>query len=95
VLPFPYFGQTLPELLRNCRRQARKPVPAAIRPISHHFNERLINSNSKYTYPSSGSYAAWLTLNSNTASDSWPSPPLMSVSPTPTKRRKHYERHND
>src|SRR5260221_4147310 len=25
------------------------------------------NSNSKYTYPSSGSYAAWLTLNSNTA----------------------------
>ena len=53
------------------------------------------NSNSKYTYPWSGSYVAWLTLNSNTASDSWPSPPLMSVSPTPTKRRKHYERHND
>jgi hypothetical protein len=43
VLPFPYFGQTLPELLRNCLRAVRrKPVPPAIRPISHHFNERLI-----------------------------------------------------
>jgi hypothetical protein len=43
VLPFPYFGQTLPELLRNCLRAVRrKPVPSAIRPISHHFNQRLV-----------------------------------------------------
>src|SRR5258707_11923241 len=73
VLPFPYYGQTLPELLRHCLRAVRrKPVPPAIRPTTN----ALSNSNSRYTYPSSGSYAAWLTLKSNTASDSWPSPPL-------------------
>jgi hypothetical protein len=38
ALPFPYFGQALPELLRNCLRAVRrKPVPPAIRPIELKF----------------------------------------------------------
>ena len=43
VLPFPYFAQTLLDLLRNCLRAVRcKPVPSAIWPISHRFNQRLV-----------------------------------------------------
>jgi hypothetical protein len=36
VLPFPYFGQTLPELLGNCLRAVRR------KPVPHPFNAASI-----------------------------------------------------